>query len=71
MNYYRGFSAAILGIGVALIQVKAAQAISKAEISKTAQNITVMIQDAQNPKISGSGVIIKREGQTYRTHLTS
>jgi tetratricopeptide (TPR) repeat protein len=70
MNYYRGFSAAILGIGVALIQVQAVQAISKAEISKTAQNITVMIQDAQNPTISGSGVIIKREGQTY-TVLTA
>jgi tetratricopeptide (TPR) repeat protein len=70
MNYYRGFSAAILGIGSALIQIQAVQAISKAEISKTAQNITVMIQDAQNPKISGSGVIIKREGQTY-TVLTA
>jgi spore coat protein CotH len=63
MNYYRGFSAAaILGIGVALGQVQTVQAISKAEISKTAQNITVMIQDAQNPKRSGSGVIIKRSG---------
>jgi hypothetical protein len=40
MNYYRGFPAAILGIGSALIQVQAVQAISKAEISKTAQNIT-------------------------------
>jgi tetratricopeptide (TPR) repeat protein len=70
MNYHRGFSAAILGIGVTLVQVQSVQAISKAEISKTAQNITVMIQDAQNPKISGSGVIIKREGQTY-TVLTA
>jgi tetratricopeptide (TPR) repeat protein len=70
MNYHRGFSAAILGIGVALVQVQPVQAISKAEISKTAQGITVMIQDAQNPKISGSGVIIKREGQTY-TVLTA
>jgi tetratricopeptide (TPR) repeat protein len=61
---------AILGVGFAFVQVQAAQAISKAEISKTAQNITVMIQDAQNPKSSGSGVIIKREGQTY-TVLTA
>jgi hypothetical protein len=33
-----------------LMQVQAAQAISKTEISKTAQSITVLIQDAQNPK---------------------
>jgi S1-C subfamily serine protease len=70
MNYCRAWSVAILGVGVALVQVKTAQALSKAEISKTAQSITVMIQDAQNPKRFGSGVIIKREGQTY-TVLTA
>jgi tetratricopeptide (TPR) repeat protein len=70
MNYHHGFSAAILGIGVALPQVQAVQALSKAEISRTAQSITVMIQDAQNPKISGSGVIIKQEGPIY-TVLTA
>jgi tetratricopeptide (TPR) repeat protein len=70
MNHYFGWSAAIVGVGFALVQVQAVQAISKAEISKTAQSITVMIQDVQNPKIAGSGVIIKREGQTY-TVLTA
>jgi tetratricopeptide (TPR) repeat protein len=70
MNDYRGWSAAILGVGVALVQVQAVQAISTAEISKTAENITVMIQDVQNPALAGSGVIIKRDGQTY-TVLTA
>jgi serine protease Do len=70
MNYYFGWSAAILGAGFALVQGQAVQAISKAEISKTAQSITVMIQDVQNPKLAGSGVIIKRDGQTY-TVLTA
>lgn len=70
MNYYFGWSAAILGVGFALVQVQAVQAISKAEISKVAQGITVMIQDDQNPRSPGSGVIIKREGQTY-TVLTA
>lgn len=70
MNYHRGWSAAILGIGFALVQLQSAQALSKAEISKTAQSITVMIQNAKNPESSGSGVIIKREGQTY-TVLTA
>jgi tetratricopeptide (TPR) repeat protein len=70
MNYSFGWSAAILGVGFALVQVQAVQAISKTEISKTAQSITVMIQDVQDPKFAGSGVIIKREGQTY-TVLTA
>jgi tetratricopeptide (TPR) repeat protein len=70
MNYYCTCSAAILGVSVALVQVQAVRAISKAEIGKTARGVTVLIQDAQNPKSSGSGVIIKREGQTY-TVLTA
>jgi tetratricopeptide (TPR) repeat protein len=70
MNDYSGWPAAILGVGFALVQIQPIQALTKANISKTAQSITVMIQDAQNPKSSGSGVIIKREGQTY-TVLTA
>jgi tetratricopeptide (TPR) repeat protein len=70
MNDYRSWSAAILGVGVTLVQVQAVQAISTAEISKTAENITVMIQDVQNPAVAGSGVVIKRDGQTY-TVLTA
>jgi tetratricopeptide (TPR) repeat protein len=70
MNDYRGCSVIILGVSVALVQMQAVQAISKTEISKTAQSITVLIQNAENPRQSGSGVIIKKEGQEY-TVLTA
>ncbi len=52
------------------MQAQQAYASSKGEISKVAQSITVLIQDARNPQNSGSGVIIKREGQSY-TVLTA
>jgi tetratricopeptide (TPR) repeat protein len=47
-----------------------AQALTKVEVSKVAQSVTVMIQNAQNPQDAGSGVIIKREGEIY-TVLTA
>jgi tetratricopeptide (TPR) repeat protein len=69
MNYsYR--LAAILGVSAALVQFQPAQALTKAEVSKVAQSVTVMIQNAQNPQETGSGVIIQREGETY-TVLTA
>ncbi|MCG9889945.1 MAG: tetratricopeptide repeat protein [Thermosynechococcaceae cyanobacterium MS004] len=70
MNHPHRLNAAILGIGVALVQVLPAQSLTKVEVSKIAQGITVMIQSAQNPRNSGSGIIIKRDGETY-TVLTS
>jgi S1-C subfamily serine protease len=69
MSSLRGWSAAILGVGFALVQVQASQALNKAELKKVAQNITVLIQDFQGSGW-GSGVIIRRDGQTY-TVLTS
>jgi tetratricopeptide (TPR) repeat protein len=70
MNYFYKLSATILGVGFVLVQIQSAQALTKAEVSKVAQSITVMIQNAQNPRETGSGVIIKREGETY-TVLTA
>ncbi len=69
-HYNARLSAAILGMGVALVQMQPAQALTKVEVSKVAQSITVMIQNAQNPQDAGSGIIIKREGETY-TVLTA
>jgi tetratricopeptide (TPR) repeat protein len=69
-NYNARLSAAILGVGFALVQVQAAHALTKPEVSKVAKGITVMIQNAQNPQDAGSGVIIKREGELY-TVLTA
>jgi S1-C subfamily serine protease len=69
MNYSHSL-AAILGVGVALVQMQPAQSLTKVEVSKVAQGVTVMIQNAQNPQDTGSGFIIKREGETY-TVLTA
>jgi tetratricopeptide (TPR) repeat protein len=70
IDYNARLSAAILGVGVALVQNLPAQALTKVEVSKVAQSVTVMIQNAQNPQEAGSGVIIKHEGETY-TVLTA
>ena len=69
MNVYRGWSTAILGAGLALLQVQNSQALNKAEVRKIAQSITVLIQDSQNSEW-GSGVIVRRDNQTY-TVLTA
>jgi S1-C subfamily serine protease len=69
MNGFRGWSAAILGVGFAFVQVQASQAVNRAELKKIAQDVTVLIQDFQGSGW-GSGVIIRRDGQTY-TVLTS
>jgi tetratricopeptide (TPR) repeat protein len=70
IDYNARLSAAILGVGFALVQSLPAQALTKVEVSKVAQSVTVMIQNAQTPQDAGSGVIIKREGETY-TVLTA
>jgi tetratricopeptide (TPR) repeat protein len=70
IDYNARLSAAILGVGFALVQSLPAQALTKVEVGKVAQSVTVMIQNAQNPQDAGSGVIIKREGETY-TVLTA
>jgi S1-C subfamily serine protease len=69
MNYSARLTA-LFGVGVALVQIQSAQALTKVEVSKVAQSVTVMIQNAQNPQDSGSGIIIKRDGETY-TVLTA
>jgi S1-C subfamily serine protease len=69
MNYSARLTA-LLGVSVALVQMQPAQALTKVEVSKMAQSVTVMIQNAQNSGDAGSGIIIKREGETY-TVLTA
>jgi tetratricopeptide (TPR) repeat protein len=70
IDYNARLSAAILGVGFALVQMQPAQSLTKVEVGKVAQSITVMIQNAQNSGDAGSGIIIKREGETY-TVLTA
>ena len=66
MNYKYTFPAALIGISIALVQPQVAFALSSGEVAKMAKQITVLI-DSKSP---GSGVIVKRSGNTY-TVLTA
>jgi hypothetical protein len=69
MNYKYTFPAALIaliGVSIALVQPQIAFALSSSEVAKMAKQITVLI-DSKNP---GSGVIVKRSGNTY-TVLTA
>jgi len=67
MNYKYTISTAIIGLSIAFSQPQVAKAIcSNSQVDATAEKITVLI-DSQEP---GSGVIIKKEGNTY-TVLTA
>ncbi|MBW4624966.1 MAG: tetratricopeptide repeat protein [Brasilonema octagenarum HA4186-MV1] len=68
MNFYYRLAPALIGVSIALVQPHVAVALSATEVSKIAKEVTVQIQ-SQKPKY-GSGVIIKREGNTY-TVLTA
>jgi len=67
MNYKYTIPTAIIGLSIAFLQPPAAKAIcSNDQVDATAEKITVLI-DSPEP---GSGVIIKKEGNTY-TVLTA
>ncbi|MFY7885805.1 MAG: trypsin-like peptidase domain-containing protein [Dolichospermum sp.] len=68
MNYKYIIPTAIIGLSIAFLQPQAAKAICKSnqQVDKIAEKITVLI-DSPEP---GSGVIIKKEGNTY-TVLTA
>jgi tetratricopeptide (TPR) repeat protein len=61
MKFYYGLAPALMGLSIALVQPQIAVAQSSADVAKIGKEITVLI-DSENP---GSGVIIKREGNTY------
>ena len=66
MNYKYTIPAALIGVSIALVQPQVAFALSSGEVAKMAKQITVLI-DSKSP---GSGVIVKRSGNTY-TVLTA
>ncbi|NMG20439.1 trypsin-like peptidase domain-containing protein, partial [Brasilonema bromeliae] len=68
MNFYYRLAPAVIGVSIAVLQTQVAVALSPAEVNKTAKEITVLIQ-SKKPRY-GSGVIIKKEGNTY-TVLTA
>jgi tetratricopeptide (TPR) repeat protein len=70
MRNFSILNAALIGTSIVLVQPYIAVAISQQEVEKIAQQITVQILDPQNPRNSGSGVIIKQAANTY-TVITS
>jgi tetratricopeptide (TPR) repeat protein len=69
MKYYYALSPALIGVSMVLIS-QVALGLSAQEVEQIGKEITVRIVEAQNPSIAGSGVIIKRAGNTY-TVLTA
>ncbi|MBD2775758.1 serine protease [Iningainema tapete] len=68
MKYHQ--SPLLIGVSIALIQPQIAVATSATEVSKIGKEVTVLIQSQNKPPRYGSGVIIKRLGNTY-TVLTA
>jgi tetratricopeptide (TPR) repeat protein len=66
MNYKYTFPAVLIGVSIALVQTQVAFALSSGQVAKIAKQITVLI-DSKSP---GSGIIVKRSGNTY-TVLTA
>ena len=61
MRFTGGLAAVLLGTTVAIVQPLAAKALEPAEVDSIAEKITVRIDGANN----GSGVIIKRQDNSY------
>ncbi len=67
MKFYYALAPVIIGVTIALVQPQIAVALSSTEVAKLTKAITVLID---NKNGSGTGVIIKHEGNTY-TVLTT
>ncbi|WP_414577668.1 tetratricopeptide repeat-containing serine protease family protein [Anabaena sp. CCY 9402-a] len=67
MKFNYVLAPAVMGVTIALVQPQIAVALSSAEVAKIAKKITVLIDHKDG---SGTGVIIKKEGDTY-TVLTA
>jgi Trypsin-like peptidase domain len=63
MRYSRLLPSLFVTASLVVVQIQKASA--QSTISIIAQKFTVKIIDTQNPYISGSGVIIKQNGNTY------
>jgi S1-C subfamily serine protease len=61
MKFDYGLPAALIGVSIALVQPEITVALSSTEVSEIATQITVQIEGDSE----GSGVIIKRSGNTY------
>lgn len=62
MRHHSLLPASLIGVSIVIITPQVTQAMPSDEVAKIAQKITVRI-DSKSP---GSGVIIGREGNTYK-----
>lgn len=69
MKYYHALTSALIGVSIVLVQPQITNALSTEQVGEIAQGITVLIETTDK-KDNGSGVIIKKEGNTY-TVLTA
>jgi tetratricopeptide (TPR) repeat protein len=69
MKYYT-LPSVLIGAYILLVQSQVASALSAQEVENIGKEITLQIVDSQNPTIAGSGVLIKRSGNSY-TVLTA
>jgi tetratricopeptide (TPR) repeat protein len=70
MKYYYTLPSVLIGAYIVFVQAQVAAALSAQEVENIGKEITLQIVDSQNPTVAGSGVIIKRSGNTY-TVLTA
>ncbi|MCP6762067.1 MAG: tetratricopeptide repeat protein [Fischerella sp. CENA71] len=71
MKYHYALTSALIGVSVVIVQSQVATALSSQQLESISQEITVKIIDNnQTPPGNGSGIIIKRSGNTY-TVLTA
>ncbi|RAM48115.1 MAG: hypothetical protein C6Y22_29610, partial [Hapalosiphonaceae cyanobacterium JJU2] len=70
MKYFYTLPSVFIGVSMVLVQSQVAVALSQQEVEQISREITVRIVDSQNPNLAGSGVLIKRSGDTY-TVLTA
>ena len=69
MKYNYALSSAFIGVSIVFVQPQVVNALSSEQVGEIAQGITVLIEDTDK-KENGSGIIIKKEGNTY-TVLTA
>ncbi|MEO0685082.1 MAG: hypothetical protein AAFY76_08580, partial [Cyanobacteria bacterium J06649_11] len=67
MKYHHAISSALIGVSIVLVQPQITHALSDIEVGRVAKDITVFIDNQEDP---GSGIIIKKSGNTY-TVLTA
>ncbi|MEO0685478.1 MAG: tetratricopeptide repeat-containing serine protease family protein, partial [Cyanobacteria bacterium J06649_11] len=70
MKYNHILPSVLIGTSIVLVQSQIVNALSTEQVGEIAQKITVLIEPTDNKQSNGSGIIIKKSGNTY-TVLTA